>query len=153
MIQVIFRLSVYLVTGNMISLAQSPSQSKDRIMFGKLKGFTLIELVIVIAIIGILAAVAIPKFISLSSTAQTAATTAIAGALSAVNANNYAARSLNTTLGSAVANCTDVGTLLQGSLPTGYTITAAQVAVGATVTCTLRGPGATTATFIATGIS
>jgi MSHA pilin protein MshA len=117
------------------------------------KGFTLIELVIVIAIIGILAVVAIPKFINLATTAQTSATTAIAGALSSANASNYAARSLSSTFGSAIANCTDVSSTLQGGLPSGYTITTGSVSVGASVSCTLTGPSSTTGTFTATGIA
>lgn len=119
----------------------------------QMQGFTLIELVIVIAIIGILSAVAIPKYINLSSNAQTAATDAIAGALGAANASNYAARKLSSSLGVAVANCTDVANALQGGLPTGYTITSATVSADANVTCTLTGPSSTTSTFSATGIS
>lgn len=120
----------------------------------QVQGFTLIELVIVIAIIGILSAVAIPKFINLSSNAQTAATNAVAGALSAANSSNYASRKLSSSLGVAVTNCTSLSSALQGgSLPTGYTITSAAVAVDTDVTCTLTGPSSTTATFTATGIT
>jgi MSHA pilin protein MshA len=116
-------------------------------------GFTLIELVIVIAIIGILSAVAIPKYINLTANAQTAATNGVAGALSSANASNYAARSLSSTLGIAVANCTDLGGALQGGLPTGYTIATLAAGVGVTVTCTLNGPSSTSATFSATGVT
>ena len=105
-----------------------------------------------IAIIGILAATAIPKFINLSSTSQTNTTNNIAGALSSANAENYASRNLSTANGSAVTNCTSVANLLQGGLPTGYTITSLVVGVNVTATCTLSGPSSTTATFLATGI-
>jgi MSHA pilin protein MshA len=115
-------------------------------------GFTLIELVIVIAILGILAAVAIPKLFNITGDASTAATAGVAGALASASSENYAVRSEKSTNGLTVTNCTDVGNLIQGGLPSGYTITAASVANGTTVSCTLTGPNATTTTFAAIGI-
>jgi prepilin-type N-terminal cleavage/methylation domain-containing protein len=54
------------------------------------RGFTLIELVMVIVILGVLAAVAIPKFVDLKTDAYQASAKGYAGALSSANAINYA---------------------------------------------------------------
>jgi MSHA pilin protein MshA len=104
------------------------------------KGFTLIELVVVIVLLGILGVTALAKFQDLSGDAQVAATAGVAAELSSGASINYAARSLNSGNGFITAgeDCEDVATDVMAVKPTGYTFTGTiSASSGVTSFCTV----------------
>ncbi len=131
------------------------------------KGFTLIELVVVIVLLGILGVTALGKFEDLASDAQDAANSGVAAEISSAAAINYAANVVNGG-GVAMTGANDdclpasLAPLFQSAIfPAGMTSVAGAsdctAGAGATYTCTIRDTGVpqvgadATATVICTG--
>jgi prepilin-type N-terminal cleavage/methylation domain-containing protein len=122
-------------------------------MINKQQGFTIIELIIVISIITILSVIILPKIFYLSSDAQQNVTNNIAANLNTAARVNFYARMINHTHGIPIKNCKNTITALQVALPSGYSVISKNIPIDAIVSCTLKGPNKTKATFNARGIN
>lgn len=88
------------------------------------RGFTLLELVVVIAVTGVLLVVAMPKLLGTSNDARQAAVNKVAESLTAALGQNYVVRSADNSKGVTMTSCSVAGTALQAqAFPSGYTST------------------------------
>ena len=87
---------------------------------GNEKGFTLIELIIIIVVLGILAAVAVPKYVDIKTDAQKAAANGVLGGAQGATAVNFAGTLLKKAGVTKITNATTLVGAMDGGLPTGW---------------------------------